>query len=265
MSEVPAFSADHRGDYLADTQFDYPGGGRGWQYDALDADNGFTRLEPPAAHAASATPLAYLGCDDPDLRVGRDLVHPGYKRRPCLQWHAPAAATYRLEGEVSLLQATASGQFNVRVIFDDVELLSRTFSFPEMLDFQIEAPVREGGFLRVLFTSMHIINHNDALFYLRVRRAATPCEAGSSRIACRAEAAPAWARLGTVIGADDVLPATEIARLAQGLYGSPKTIDPGLAELARQQARRAFAPQLARYRQARFFSAAPRTPTDQGG
>ncbi len=73
--------------YLADSQFDYPGQPHGWRYYALNAANEFSPLQALPASAATATPLAMLGCDDdPHARVGRDVLHPGYLRRPCIQW-----------------------------------------------------------------------------------------------------------------------------------------------------------------------------------
>ncbi len=261
------FQVEHRGGYLADSQFDYPGSDPGWMYLALNAANEFTRLEPPASSRDTATPLAYLGCDDPHARVSRDSVHAGYQRRPCLQWHAPAAGTYRLEGEVALLLSQASGQFNVRVIVDDVELLTRTLCYPQVLSFAIDAAVGRSGFMRVLFASQQHIDSNEALFYLRVRAADAPCQPGGFRIDSRCEASAAWQRLQDVIGADPgQMPdqGPDLARLAQGLYGGPASADPVLARMAQDQAQTLFAPRLERYRQPRYFSIHPASTTAAG-
>jgi hypothetical protein len=259
------FENDHPDGYLADSQFDYPGRPDGWQYHALDAENRFARFEPLPGSRDTATPLAFLGCDDPDARIGRDFVHPGYRRRPCLQWHAREAGTYRIEGEVGLVRSDARGNFRVRVIVDDIEVLTQTLSFPQVLTCEIDAAVRQGGFVRVLFHSVEHITGNDALFYLRIRPADLPCGPGESRIASRCEAPPAWARLREVLGAPEGTEPQDLASVALGLYRPPARFDPGFTALVQKAGRRHFAPHLARYRQPRFFGiTARRADTEQG-
>ena len=257
------FETDHADGYLADSQFDYPGQPQGWQYYALDAQNDFARFEPVEASQSTATPLAFLGCDDPDARVGRDFVHAGYKRRPCLQWHAPDSGTYRIDGEVALLRSSARGNFRVRVIVDDVEILTQTLAYPQVLTCEIDAAVRRGGFVRVLFESVEHIDGNEALFYLRVRRAAQACGPGESRIGSRCEAPPAWGRLRDSLGLDATVEPEDLAALATGLYRRSGGADAGLLRVVQDAARRHFAPQREGYRKPRYFTIHPHTATKE--
>lgn len=258
-SPLDPFARDHPGGYLADSQFDYPGQPGGWRYHALDGDNRFAPFEPIAASQGTMTPLAYLGCDDPQARVGRDFVHPGYQRRPCLQWHVPAAGTYRIEGEVALVYSHAHGHFRVRVIVDDKELLTQTLSYPQVLTFAIDAAVGQGGFVRVLFECVSHIDSNDALFYLRTRHGDEPCASGECRVSSRCDTAPAWDRLGEALVGSAEGAVSNPMSLAIDLYQPRTPTDPVALQMLQQVSKQQFGSLQARYRQPRYFSAQPST------
>lgn len=246
---------------LADSQFDFPGRAGGWHYFTLSPSNEFGEFAPDPAFQHTATPQSQLTCDDPDARIGRDHVHPGYQCRPGLQWHPPSAGSYCLEGEVALLRSRAHGRLNVRVFIDDQELLSATLNFPDTLRFRITSHVRSGGFIRVLFSCHERIDNNHTLYYLRIHPAASPCLPGQPEVVSECCIPRAWAELSAALplhGAA-VSPA-DAQQLAHTLYHPTQPADPALQALALHLAHRAQAADHPSYRQPRFFSIQPLPP-----
>lgn len=241
---------------LADSQFDFPGHPGGWSYFTLSPSNEFGVFEPDPSLRDTATPDAQLTCSDPDARIGRDHVHPGYLCRPGLQWHPPVEDSYSLEGEVALLRSQAHGRLSVRVFIDDRELLSATLDFPDTLRFRVNSHVRAGGFIRVVFGCHERIDNNLALYYLRIRRALAPCPQNHPDVTHECRAAESWAALGTTLSAHTpgASPAT-VLQLGKNLYhAATLPAHPALQALAVHQAQRALGTDHPPYRQPRFFS-----------
>jgi hypothetical protein len=255
MNSFDPFATDHPGGYLADSQFDYPLGGKGWQFLALTHDDAMAPFTPNDAFVDTAAPYAYLVSDDPYARIGRDWVHPGHSRKPCLHWSAEHEGVYRLEGDIALIRSDAHGRFEVRVIIDGVDVLVKSIDFPQELRFAIDAPVRRGGFIRVVFRSTATIDGNEALHYLRIRRADASLPPYRPNVTCSCAAADSWERLGQLIsmGADAGSPG--IGHLSRTLFDARCDVDPMLMESAQAGVRTHFSPQFGQFRKPRFFLA----------
>jgi hypothetical protein len=161
-------------EWIADSQFDYPGSGTGWRYLTLSKTNEFGEWREVVSLADSGTPLAYLECaDDPHCRIGRDYVHPGYERRPCLQWHAPndSGGLYVVEAEVAQIRSAAAAPLLVTVEADDSRLHEARIGYPATHRFRIVTQVAPNGFVRILFAANGVIDHGASLFYARLRAA----------------------------------------------------------------------------------------------
>lgn len=165
---IDEFEGDIETVYLADSQFDFPNSSTGWQYKTLDVNNQFGGFKPREQSRLTATPFAFLVCDDPHSFIGRDFVHPGYQCRPTLQWNAPQEGKYLLQGEVAFLRSTASGNFYVSIFVDDVRVLSQTLHYPENLEFAI--PVKAKSFIRIVFTCLKTIDNNHCFYAARIKK-----------------------------------------------------------------------------------------------
>lgn len=158
------------GHCVADSQFDYPFSKSGWQYQTLDPENRFGSWSERAESTQSATPMAFLVCEDPHCMIGRDFVHPGHTHRPSIQWNADQAGAYRIDGEFALLRSTASGNLVMQLYIDDVREIEETLNFPETLKFSVACHLEAGSFVRLVFGRVGVIDNNHCLFYARVNR-----------------------------------------------------------------------------------------------
>lgn len=157
-------------EYLADSQFDFPGNKGGWQYSCLNAENKFGTWKFSSESEKTATPRAFLVNEDPDCIIGRDFVQPGYINRPVMEWHTQIAGKYLIEGELSLVRSVSHGKFTIRIYVDDVCRLDEILDYPEILEFSIPISIGEaGGFVRIVFGAAQYIDNNYCLYYACIR------------------------------------------------------------------------------------------------
>ncbi len=156
-------------EYLADSLFDYPlSEDGGWQYATLDQNNIFGEFKPRDASRDTATPMAFLVGDEENCLLGRDVVHPGYRLRPCLEWKPKVGGTFLLEAEISPIISTCAGSIFVSVYVDDVRMVSGTINYPQCMTIALPVEVRDQGFIRIVFACLGTIDQNFCLYFARV-------------------------------------------------------------------------------------------------
>ena len=154
------------------------------------------------------------------------------------------------------MNGLATGALNVRVIVDDVEFLAHDLVYPQELTFELDVVVRAGGFVRLLFTTEGLIDHKEALFYLRARSSDGPLPPGKHHLTHQSATPAAWQRLNEVLGhGQNPMTATPLpGRLAQSLFHSQGVADPALVQLLQEGAVQRYGTELGGFRKPRFFS-----------
>ena len=247
-------AGDDRSTDLADSQFDYPGQAHGWSYYVLNEANEFAPLQPLSAAQGTATPLTCLGCDDPHAFIARDALHPGYERRPCIQWHPLQAGAYLITGEIALTNFRAAGAVHVQLIVDDVVVLVHDLVYPQVLDFELEIGVRDGGFVRVLFSSVGSIDYKETLYYLRARHARASALPSVRRLTFSCGVPPAWQHLAQRLGQSLHCAPQDLAHVAQNLFEPVGQADPQLVLQLQAGAQQRFQSKLEGFLSPRFFT-----------
>lgn len=211
--------------YLADSMFDYNNfGSGGWKYHTLDKENSFGRFKERDDSRGTATPFAFLVGSDVDCIIGRDVVHPGYHLRPCLEWIPTEAGKYLIEGEASLIYSSSSGAFHIGIYVDDKRLLSIVINYPQCVKFEIPVEISKNGFVRVVFTSLQTIDHNYCMYYARISNLSNdvPAVSVENQPECvHVDVDESWAGLCQVISNSISAPIEKIdlVSIAHNLYG----------------------------------------------